>query len=43
MYPRHPKATRREKATAYIGEYYNPNSDPKADPFILCNPKRKKE
>jgi hypothetical protein len=40
MYPKHPKATRREKASAYVGEYYNPNPDPKADPFIMCNPKR---
>jgi hypothetical protein len=40
MYPKHPKGTRREKARAYVGEYYNPNPDPKADPFIPCNPKK---
>jgi hypothetical protein len=34
MYPKHPKVTRHEKVTPYVGGYYNPNSDPKQIHYI---------
>ena len=42
MYPKHPKVTtRHEKATSYVGGYYNPNPDPKADPLYQVQCKKK--
>lgn len=41
MYPKHLKVTiRHEKATCYVGGYYNPNPDPKADPLYPVQSKK---
>ena len=44
MYPKHLKVTiRHEKATCYVGGYYNPNPDPKADPLYQVQCKKRGE
>ena len=44
MYTKHPKVTtRHEKATSYVGGYYNRNADPKQIHYIQCNPKNVKK